>query len=48
MACKKTKGGLLYTPNIHTPKDTEVSDENIEYITNNILKFLEVTKNEAN
>ena len=48
MACKRSKRGLLYTPYIHTPKDTEVSDENIEYITNNILKFLEVTKNEAN
>lgn len=47
MACKKTKGGLLYTPYIHTPKDTVAKDENIEYITNNILKFLEVTKNEA-
>ncbi len=40
MACKKSKKGLLYTPYIHTPKDTEVSDENIQYITNGTLKFI--------
>ncbi len=47
MACKKAKNGLLYTPYIHTKMDTVAKDENIEYITNKILKFLEVTKNEA-
>ena len=47
MACKRTKGGLLYTPNIHTPKDTEVKDENIQYITKGILRFLKA-KREAN
>ena len=46
MACKRTKGGLLYTPNIHTPKDTEVRDENIQYITKGILKFIEEEHNE--
>ena len=40
MACNKTKKGLLYTPYIHTPKDTVAKDENIEYITKNILNFL--------
>lgn len=33
MACKKTKKGILYTPRIHTPRDTEASDENIEFIS---------------
>ena len=47
MACKRTKGGLLYTPNIHTPKDTEVKDENIQYITKGILRFLKA-KREGN
>ena len=28
-ACKKTKKGLLYTPLIHTARDTEVSPENM-------------------
>jgi dihydroxy-acid dehydratase len=41
------KGGLLYTPNIHTPKDTEVKDENIQYITKGILRFLKA-KREGN
>lgn len=40
MACKKTKGGMLYTPTIHTPKDTTVKNENIEYITDGIIRFL--------
>ena len=40
MACKKTKGGMLYTPAIHTRKDTTVKNENIEYITDGIVQFL--------
>jgi hypothetical protein len=40
MACKRTKGGLLYTPYIHTKMDTVAKDENIKYITKNILNFL--------
>lgn len=47
MACKRAKNGLLYTPNIHTPKDTEVRDENIQYITKGILRFLKA-KREGN
>ena len=47
MACKRTKGGLLSTPNIHTPKDTEVRDENIQYITKGILKFIEENAHES-
>lgn len=40
MACKKTKGGLLYTPAIHTPRDTVAKDENIEYIARGTLSFI--------
>ena len=40
MACKRTKSGLLYTPFIHTPKDTVAKNENIEYITDGIVWFL--------
>ena len=47
MACKRTKGGLLYTPAIHTPRDTVAKDENIEYIKEGIFKFLVEIKNEA-
>lgn len=47
MACKKTKRGVLYTPFIHTPKDTVAKNENIEYITDGIVRFLGEIKNEA-
>ena len=47
MACKRTKGGLLYTPAIHTPRDTVAKDENIEYIKEGIFRFLVEIKNEA-
>ena len=47
MACKRTKRGLLYTPAIHTPKDTEVRDENIQYITAGILKFMKEKAHES-
>ena len=40
MACKKTKRGMLYTPAIHTPRDTVAKDENIEYIKDGIIRFL--------
>ena len=47
MACKRTKSGLLYTPAIHTPRDTVAKDENIEYIKEGIFRFLVEIKNEA-
>ena len=47
MACKRTKSGVLYTPFIHTPKDTVAKNENIEYITDGIVRFLGEIKNEA-
>ena len=48
MACKRTKSGILYTPNIHTSKDTVAKDENIAYIVNGISKFVEEIYYEAN
>ena len=39
MAYKKTKDGLLYTPYIHTPKDVEVKNENIEFIEKRMRRF---------
>jgi Iap family predicted aminopeptidase len=38
---------MLYTPFIHTPKDTVAKNENIEYITDGIVRFLGEIKNEA-
>ena len=40
VACKKGKKGLLYTPNIHTSKDTVAFNKNIDFITKNILKTI--------
>ena len=37
MACRQTKGGMLYTPRIHTPWDVVAKDENIEFITSRML-----------
>lgn len=38
VACKK-KGNLLYTPNIHTKRDTVVNNSNIDFLAKNICKF---------
>lgn len=40
VACKKSKNGLLYTPHIHTNKDIEVNNSNIDFLTKNTLVFL--------
>lgn len=40
VACKKSKRGLLYTPNIHTNKDIVVNNSNIEFLTKNICIFI--------
>ena len=48
MACKRTKGGMLYTPNIHTSRDTVAKDDNIAYIVNGISKFVEEICYEVN
>lgn len=44
IACVATRcsaHGLLYTPNIHTPRDREVHEENIEYIEGGISAYIE-------
>lgn len=40
MACKRTKRGLLYTPRIHTARDTVANDRNIDYLTYGSLEFM--------
>lgn len=40
LATKSTRGGILYTPYIHTARDVVASSENIEFITGGIVKFL--------
>ena len=40
MACKKTKKGLLYTPYIHTARDVVANEQNVEFITDGMIKFL--------
>ena len=40
VVCKNTKNGILYTPNIHTKKDTVVSNTNIDYLTKNTINFI--------
>jgi hypothetical protein len=42
VVCKKTKGGILYTPHIHTEKDIVAENSNIEFITKNIVKFIQI------
>ena len=39
MACRQTKGGTLYTPYIHTPRDTVAHYRNIEYIAACMSRF---------
>ena len=40
VACKKMNNGLLYTPNIHTNKDTIANNSNIEFLTQNTCDFI--------
>jgi len=48
MACKKAKGGLLYTPSIHTPRDTAANNENIDYIADCMKRFFASLSAEGN
>jgi Zn-dependent M28 family amino/carboxypeptidase len=41
IACKKSKNGILYTPNIHTNKDVIAYNSNIDYIAKNIVLFID-------
>ncbi len=39
MACRKSKGGVFYTPYIHTPRDTVSNDENVQFIVDAMIRF---------
>ena len=39
MACRRSKGGVLYTPYIHTPKDMVSNYGNIEFIADAMNRF---------
>lgn len=40
VACKKSKGGLLYTPYIHTHKDIVADNGNIDFLSKNCVDFV--------
>lgn len=40
MACRKSQKGVLYTPHIHTPKDTVASNENIAFIAGGMCSMI--------
>lgn len=40
VACKNTKNGIFYTPNIHTAKDTEADNANIEFLSESAKEFI--------
>ena len=44
MVCRKTKRGLLYTPRIHTKRDTVSNDANIDYLGDGIIDFVNRVK----
>ena len=39
MACRKSRWGLFYTPNIHTPKDVVANAENIRFLCDGMKRF---------
>ncbi len=41
MACSKTKFGILYTARIHTKRDVKVKNENIDFLKNGSLTYIE-------
>ena len=41
LTCRRAKSGLLYTPRIHTDKDTEASQDNIDRLTEAALGYIE-------
>lgn len=40
VVCKKSKGGLLYTPYIHTHKDIVADNGNIDFLSKNCVDFV--------
>lgn len=41
VVCKKSKKGLLYTPYIHTDKDTVANNSNIDFLAKNTCIFIQ-------
>ena len=41
-ACKRTKGGIFYTPRIHTPRDIVADNANIEFLVSSVERYLRV------
>lgn len=41
LTCKKSSQGILYADRIHTPKDTEVSEENIHQLCDVSIRYIE-------
>ena len=39
MACRRSKRGVFYTPNIHTPRDTVASYENVQFLSDGMNRF---------
>ena len=39
MACRRSRRGVFYTPNIHTPKDVVASAENIRFLSDGMKRF---------
>ena len=49
MACRTSKKGVLYTPYIHTPKDVCASEENITFLSQKAIAFVDALQvNEGN
>lgn len=47
MTCKRTHRGLLYTPWIHTSRDTVARQENIDFIVGGLQRFLAPNRKDA-
>ena len=40
VACKNTKNGIFYTPHIHTSKDIEADNDNVEFLSDCVKEFI--------
>lgn len=43
-ACKRTKGGMFYTPRIHTPRDIVADNANIEFLVSSMHRYLKAVR----
>jgi hypothetical protein len=41
MACSKTKNGILYTSRIHTKKDVIAKNENVDFLSEGMISYIE-------